>query len=358
MEGSAVISKVRAKQVRSIVETTPLMMLANLVTSGICFTILRHTPAGPSLAVWVSVVWFVASYGLWDWYRRLRHLTIRHASARSIHHVAAHATLLGMLWGILAAIAYPSAGPDGKLLLAAVPAGMAGAGCLVLYVVPLAMAGWLFTFSLGMTAALIAGGGDSDHTLLFLCLLYSVSLYRAGTSASNTFNENSASAELIKDQSATIQMLLSDFSESARDWLWETDRTGHLIRGRQQFIETAGLEFDGVGTGALALWMNAPANASTVAQMRESFLSRTAFRNALLEVDGPNGRHWVSLSGKPVFDEDGRFTGFRGVASNVTELHMAEKQIAYLAFHDPLTGLENRQSFNSSLEKAWQERVS
>lgn len=358
VEGSAVASKVRAKQIRSIVETTPLMMLANLVTSGISFVILRETAAGLYLALWVSVVWFVAGLGLWDWYRRLRHLKIRHASARSIHHVAAHATLLGLLWGILVAIAYSSADPGGKLLLTAVAAGMAGAGCLVLYVVPLAMAGWLTTFSLGMAAGLISSGGDSDHTLLFLCLLYAVSLYRAGTSASKTFNENSASAELIKDQSATIQMLLSDFSESARDWLWETNHLGQLIRGRQQFVENAGLEYDGVGSGALAFWMNAQANAQTAARLRESFRSRVAFRNMQLETDGPNGRHWVNLSGKPVFDEDGQFTGFRGVASNVTELHKAEKQIAYLAFHDPLTGLENRQSFNASLEKAWQERVS
>ncbi|RYF58153.1 MAG: diguanylate cyclase, partial [Comamonadaceae bacterium] len=51
---------------------------------------------------------------------------------------------------------------------------------------------------------------------------------------------------------------------------------------------------------------------------------------------------WVSISGEPIFDGEGRFAGYRGVARNITERKLAEAQIERLAFYDELTGLPNR----------------
>jgi diguanylate cyclase (GGDEF)-like protein len=58
---------------------------------------------------------------------------------------------------------------------------------------------------------------------------------------------------------------------------------------------------------------------------------------------------WVSLTGKPIFIDD-VFTGFRGVASDVTQARLADERIAQLAYFDELTGLPNRANLLSQLE--------
>ncbi len=61
---------------------------------------------------------------------------------------------------------------------------------------------------------------------------------------------------------------------------------------------------------------------------------------------------WASISGEPVFDSDGTFTGYRGVARDITERKRAQAEIARLAFYDELTGLPNRRLLQDRLEQA------
>lgn len=56
-------------------------------------------------------------------------------------------------------------------------------------------------------------------------------------------------------------------------------------------------------------------------------------------------------SGKPVFDIDGAFRGYRGAVKDVTDTHRMAQEIAYQASHDPLTGLVNRRRFEQSVQR-------
>jgi len=54
----------------------------------------------------------------------------------------------------------------------------------------------------------------------------------------------------------------------------------------------------------------------------------------------------------PVRDEFGRVVRIEGVTQDVTERELAEQRIHFLAFHDSLTGLANRQMFREMLDHA------
>jgi diguanylate cyclase (GGDEF)-like protein/PAS domain S-box-containing protein len=60
----------------------------------------------------------------------------------------------------------------------------------------------------------------------------------------------------------------------------------------------------------------------------------------------------VSISGVPIFDDNGVFTGYRGVGKDITERQASADRIQYLATHDSLTGLPNRAMFSEMLSNA------
>ena len=61
--------------------------------------------------------------------------------------------------------------------------------------------------------------------------------------------------------------------------------------------------------------------------------------------------HW-SLSGNPIFDERGRFLGFRGIGTDLTEQRRSEREISRLARFDSLTTLPNRAMMRQTLDEA------
>jgi diguanylate cyclase (GGDEF)-like protein len=86
---------------------------------------------------------------------------------------------------------------------------------------------------------------------------------------------------------------------------------------------------------------------------RETLERHEPFRDFVyrFELAGAEPR-WLSISGKPVFDEAGRFAGYHGVGSDITERVLSAEQYRHLAHHDVLTGLPNRRLFADRMEQA------
>ncbi|MFZ4481567.1 MAG: diguanylate cyclase domain-containing protein [Rhodoferax sp.] len=61
---------------------------------------------------------------------------------------------------------------------------------------------------------------------------------------------------------------------------------------------------------------------------------------------------WTAVSGTPIFDALGNFSGYRGVARDITEHKLAEDQIKHIAFYDSLTQLPNRRFLRDGLALA------
>ncbi len=107
---------------------------------------------------------------------------------------------------------------------------------------------------------------------------------------------------------------------------WETDAQ-HRFRERD---DSAGWEIRSVFPDQ-ALWHG----------QRETLEARLPFRDFEFARLGSDGeiRHY-SLSGEPVLDAAGRFTGYRGLGRDITESKLAEQ--VRLAHYDRLTRLPNR----------------
>ena len=77
--------------------------------------------------------------------------------------------------------------------------------------------------------------------------------------------------------------------------------------------------------------------------------ARRPFRDYRYSVTTDRGTRHLSSSGRPFYDDDGRFAGYRGVTHDVTELEEARRSAAHHAAHDPLTNLSNRRAWNERL---------
>jgi diguanylate cyclase (GGDEF)-like protein/PAS domain S-box-containing protein len=86
---------------------------------------------------------------------------------------------------------------------------------------------------------------------------------------------------------------------------------------------------------------------------RDMMTARRPFRDIVFHRTLEDGMpYYVSVSGEPIFDSHGAFTGYRGVAREITDSKLAEERIQYLATHDGLTGLPNRVMFSELLASA------
>ena len=82
---------------------------------------------------------------------------------------------------------------------------------------------------------------------------------------------------------------------------------------------------------------------------------REAFLDLELHLlDGSGNQRWISLSGQPLFDASGEFTGYLGTGKDVQARKANEDRNSYLATHDSLTTLPNRLLFSEFLNRAIQ----
>lgn len=119
-----------------------------------------------------------------------------------------------------------------------------------------------------------------------------------------------------------------DIAQAASDWIWETDaeyRFTFVSRRVVSILETAKSI---VGQSYFDLGLDQ--SPERAAAHREVIAARRLFRDEIFPIHRQDDTVWVRISGVPVFAADGRFIGYRGVGSNITELMRRERDLTNL----------------------------
>jgi diguanylate cyclase (GGDEF)-like protein/PAS domain S-box-containing protein len=137
-----------------------------------------------------------------------------------------------------------------------------------------------------------------------------------------------------------------NLTELSSDWYWEQDDEFRFIRfegrGKASFEYYLGktaeeIGFDVVDSGSEAY--------------RGPQEAHKPYRDVVFSYLLRGEHRYFSVSAEPMF-HDGRFTGYRGVARDITDRKRAEQHIQHLATHDELTGIPNRAKFSRTLNLA------
>lgn len=143
-----------------------------------------------------------------------------------------------------------------------------------------------------------------------------------------------------------------DFATCASDWLWETDAEHRFTWFSPNVKDLVGIPPEW-HYGKTRREIMAPGVDPKLIEAHWQVLEAHApFRDVEYLRRGPDGDTWLSASGVPIFDEAGRFRGYRGVGRNVSERKAIESELAHLAHHDSLTTLANRHTLQRQLEQA------
>lgn len=159
------------------------------------------------------------------------------------------------------------------------------------------------------------------------------------------------------EKDEVVSLLLREFEENEADWLWQIDTNRRVRAVSPRFAFALGLdiaEIEGKGLIRLLAGENMASGdiPASLCDLAERLKRRENFSNLLVRVDVAAGSRWWELSGTPIIDSNGSFTGFRGVGSDVTEQRESDEKIAYLARYDTLTGLPNRLMLTEALGDA------
>jgi PAS domain S-box-containing protein len=108
-------------------------------------------------------------------------------------------------------------------------------------------------------------------------------------------------------------------TELASDWYWEQDENGHFTKVYGPALEMFGITVDalmGEPQGSnKARW-----DESDYAVLKANIAARRPFLDFVYSRTKSDGsRQYLMVSGEPMFDSSGRFTGYRGIGKDVTE---------------------------------------
>jgi diguanylate cyclase (GGDEF)-like protein len=155
------------------------------------------------------------------------------------------------------------------------------------------------------------------------------------------------------DRDRLARLLVDEFEAHSNGWFWRTDAEGCLSYvSAKVAAELAAADAPALGHPLSAVFRMDSASPETERTLGFHLAARPAVSNySVRPASTAKLGRWWSISGRPVTDDTGAFTGFVGSGSDLTETRRADAEITRLALFDGLTGLANRQRLRLSLEQ-------
>jgi len=132
---------------------------------------------------------------------------------------------------------------------------------------------------------------------------------------------NQALERAVQERTAELRESQERFrrlTELSSDWYWEQDANGNFTKIFGPVFEMLGIRVDDV-TGQTRDDRGARWNEHERKTLEENLASRRPFLDFVYSRTTADGsRQYLLVSGEPMFDPSGRYTGYRGIGKDVT----------------------------------------
>ncbi|MFC7290704.1 putative bifunctional diguanylate cyclase/phosphodiesterase [Hirschia litorea] len=337
----------RAEQHSAFLDMAPIAGFG-LTATGLFLSILhRNDGLGPIMFTWSYSGAVLAYVMIRAWLKSRDRDTKNPSSVVPAQKIAVWSGGVGTVWGLLVALMMMT-GYVNLALVGAVAVGMLGMGAFVLSVIPIAALAFMSAILVGFTVGASLTGEVNFLISLPIFFIFVVVMQRYAAWTFTNFITQRLDRDAVAESSEVISLLLHDFETQSSDWLWETDNELRLNRVSKRFAEAVCRPAEVLNSEPFLQFFEEEA----AERLEELLSNHRSFRDQVVPVRVDGEQCWWSISASPRIDVDGKFLGYRGVCSDVTQERAAETKIAYMAHFDALTGVHNRAHFNSVLETA------
>jgi diguanylate cyclase (GGDEF)-like protein len=186
------------------------------------------------------------------------------------------------------------------------------------------------------------------NTLAVIMVIYSVAVTRRAIAGGRR-------RLALEWQAKKALNFVDEFENTGRGWFWETDSLGTLSYVSRQLAEDFQCEPEALLGRQFTDLLSVDTQCLDTIEERKTLgfhlSARFPFSDVVVRPASDQDVHW-SLSGNPIFDDRGRFFGFRGIGTDLTEQRRSEQEISRLARFDSLTSLPNRAMMRQTLDEA------
>ncbi|WP_087023739.1 PAS domain-containing sensor histidine kinase [Thaumasiovibrio subtropicus] len=106
------------------------------------------------------------------------------------------------------------------------------------------------------------------------------------------------------------RLRFKDFARTAGDWFWEIDKSSRFT-----YLSTPSVETHRINKTSL---FDIISGQHPRESLKSLLASEVAFSEFECQLSQDDDSRWFELSGKPFYDKDGQFQGFRGTAKDIT----------------------------------------
>ncbi|MEO6579552.1 MAG: EAL domain-containing protein [Sphingomicrobium sp.] len=334
-DDSDTASPLRDAQLMARSQLAPFFSAANIVAALLLAGSLLSTLSSTTLFIWVGSVVAINLGALHV--ARTQAITNVGRSGRKVPQwfLVGEVTVRALVWLSLPLYYFPSLDSASQLVTASLISGL-GIAALGLVVIPACVTAWMASFTAGLCFALFTAR-EAMPFLNKLQILFTLGVAVVGVFAVArwSFRQLQSNADM-GSASESASLLLQEYEQRGVGWLWQVD-----AENRVTYISSRMTALLGRPASAL-LGHSLPSLLGGHAELGKILLERQAFNSLEMELKTARGPRWISIAGDPIVDTAGRFEGFRGVGSDITEIRQTQERLTHLANIDVLSGLPNR----------------
>ncbi len=346
-------ARLRGLQYSALAKLAFYRVFSNAILAVFVAQIYARSVGFIGFAVWAALLAFVHMRG-YKLDLALADIERRRITRAELNRQTMSSAVSALIWAG-AVVIFPFYGNAGDLMAMLMVVALLVAGSVFFYTAaPIGILAFITIVCAGTILHLGLAGYwlAAAATLLFL-----MAAFLGAIEVGRTYLSARVAEAAVAERDAVVSLLLREFEENEADWLWEIDPARRLRSVSPRFAFALGrsqVEIEGSPLMEIIAgnkWQSGQFPAS-LHDLAERLKNRENFSNLLVQVSILGEERWWELSGTPMRDEHGRFTGFRGVGSDVTEQRKSSEKIAYLARYDTLTQLPNRLQLTEALGEA------